>query len=210
MEKVSDDLYIVKQHMRPGWFCGVIIALGTETIGLIDSGFENTPEEIIFPSIRELGRKPEEIDLVVNTHRDGDHVQGNPVIKEKTGAKIAIHELEAEAVKNVDIKLKDGDVVELGDRKFEVVHTPGHRPGNICLYDQENKLLITGDTVCGTRTDLIRMDKNLYINSLQKLAELDKNVMIMSHPFKPLEKVVLVGTEIQEMIEASINIAEKL
>jgi len=51
--------------MRPGWFCGIIIALGTETIGLIDSGFENTPEEIIFPLIEELRRKPEEIDLVV-------------------------------------------------------------------------------------------------------------------------------------------------
>jgi len=43
VEKVSDDLYIVKQHMRPRGFCRIIIVFGTETIGLIDSGFENTP-----------------------------------------------------------------------------------------------------------------------------------------------------------------------
>lgn len=49
----------------------------------------------------------------------------------------------AEAVETADVKLKDGDVVELGDRNFRVVHTPGHRPGSICLYDQKNYTLIT-------------------------------------------------------------------
>jgi glyoxylase-like metal-dependent hydrolase (beta-lactamase superfamily II) len=210
IEKLSDDMYLAKQQMRPGWFCSIVVILGTDGIGLIDTGFENTPEDLIFPLIQELGRRPEEIEYVVNTHRDGDHVLGNNVIKEVTGARIAIHELEAEAVKTVDIKLTDGDIVKLGNRKFKVIHTPGHRPGSICLYDQKNKILITGDSVCGDRVDLIRMDKNVYINSLKELVKLDVKVLVMSHPFQPLGKSVLVGDETKEMIEVSIGIAEKL
>jgi len=210
VERVADDLYFVKQPMRVGWFCGVCVVLGTGNIGLIDTGFENTPNDYIFPLLHELGRRLEDIDYVVNTHRDGDHVLGNPVIKEKTKAQVAIHVLEAEAVPTVDSVLNDGDVVTLGDRQFEVIHTPGHRPGSICLYDHANKTLITGDSVCGDRTDLIRMDKALYIASLKKLLSLDVNVLVMSHPFKPPGKSILTGNEAHEMIQASIDIAEKL
>jgi len=210
VETVADDLYFIQQPMRVGWFCGIIVLLGADKIGLIDTGFENTPVDYIFPLIQKLGRRPEEINYVVNTHRDGDHVLGNKVIKERTRAKIAIHELEAEAVETTDVKLKDGDIVELGDRKFKVVHTPGHRPGSICLYDQKNHTLITGDSVCGDRTDLIRMNKKIYIDSLKKIQKLDTEVMIMSHPFRPLGKSILIGNEPQEMFQASIEIAEKL
>jgi hypothetical protein len=70
--------------------------------------------------------------------------------------------------------------------------------------------LITGDSICGEREDLIRMDKNIYIDSLRKLLELEIHTMVMSHPFQPLGKPILVGTEVEEMINASIDIAEKL
>ena len=207
-EIIADDIYFVKQQMRPGWFCGVIICLGTDKIGLVDTGYENTPADLIFPLIQEIGRRPEEIEYVVNTHRDGDHVKGNRVIKEKTGAKIAVHELEAEAVEAVDIRLRDGDIVELGDRQFKVIHTPGHRPGSICLYDEKNLTLVTGDSVCGDRTDLIRMDKETYVTSLKKLLDISIKVLVMSHPFQPLGKCILTGNETKEMIQASIIIAK--
>lgn len=210
VEKVDDDIYFIKQTMRPGWFFGVIAVFGSESIGIVDTGFENTPEEYLFPFIREMGRRTDEINIVVNTHRDGDHVRGNGVMKEKTNAKFAIHELEAEEIPTVDRKLKEGDIVSLGDREFIVVHTPGHRPGSICLYDGEDRLLITGDSICGEREDLIRMDKNIYINSLKRLLRLDISVMVMSHPFQPLGKSILHNGEVKEMINASIGIAEKL
>ena len=48
--------------------------------------------------------------------------------------------------------VKDGDRIDLGDRVLEVIHTPGHSPGSICLLDKENKILFTGDTfVPGSR-----------------------------------------------------------
>jgi glyoxylase-like metal-dependent hydrolase (beta-lactamase superfamily II) len=207
-EKVTNDIFVVRQEMRSGWTCNVVLVFGEDAIGVVDTGYENTPEDYVFPLIEGQGRRLDEVSLVVNTHRDGDHIQGNAVFKERTGAPIAIHELEMEAVPTADIKL--GDDVTLGDRTFKVLHTPGHRPGAICLYDESSKLLLTGDSVCGTRENLIRMDKDVYIESLKGLLELDVDLMIMSHPFGPPEKDVLRGDEARQMIQASIEIAENL
>lgn len=210
IEKVSEDLYLIRQDMRPGWYYSVFVFFGKENIGIVDTGYENTPGDFIFPLILEQDRSLDEVDLVVNTHRDGDHIRGNDALKEKTDAVIAIHKLEADAVPTAEKMLEDGDTVTLGDREFTVIHTPGHRPGAISLYDPKEKLLITGDCVCGTREDLIRMNKKIYIDSLQMLLEVDADTMIMSHPFMPAGKNILRGREIKEMIEASIKIAENL
>jgi len=42
--------------------------------------------------------------------------------------------------------LDDGTTIDLGGRTLEVIHTPGHSPGSICLLDRENRVLFTGDT----------------------------------------------------------------
>jgi len=215
VEKVADDLYVVKHEMRPGWFCSVLVFFGENQIGIVDSGFEETAKDMILPLIIEQGRNLKEVNLLVNTHRDGDHIKGNPVIKDQTGAVIAAHKLEAEAIPDVDQLLENGEIVILGDRSFKVIHTPGHRPGAICLYEQDflglvdYKGSICG-VVCGTREDLIRMDKEIYIASLKKLLALGAETMIMAHPFEPAGKNVLRGKEIEDMLKASIEIAEKL
>jgi glyoxylase-like metal-dependent hydrolase (beta-lactamase superfamily II) len=205
---ITNDIFVVRQDMRPGWFCNVTLVFGEDKIGIIDTGYENTPEDFVFPLLMEQGRRLDEVSIIVNTHRDGDHIRGNQAMKEGTKAPIAIHELEMEAVPTADNKL--GNKVSLGDRSFKVIHTPGHRPGAVCLYEAASKILITGDSVCGTREDLIRMDKNIYINSLNGLLEYDVELMIMSHPFGPLGKDILKGDEPKRMIEASLEIARKL
>ncbi len=210
VEIVSDDLYVVKQEMRPGWYCCVILVFGEKNIGVVDTGYENTPVDHAFPLISKKGRRLDEVNLIVNTHRDGDHVRGNAIFKERTGATIAIHELEHEAMPTADAKLRDGDQVRLGDRNFTVIHTPGHRPGSICLFDQGGKTLIVGDSVCGERADLIRMDKEVYIASLRNLFQVEADTMIMSHPFPPAGRSILVGSEVKEMIRSSIEVAKKL
>ncbi len=210
VERIAEDLYFVKYAHREGTFVGITVVLGKRKIGLIDTGFEKALIDQLFPFLQELGRSPEEINFVAITHRDRDHIQGCKVIREKTKAKIAIHELDAEAVEGVDVKLKNGEYVELGDRKFEVIHSPGHTPGNICLYQKEKQLLIVGDSLCGERVNLIRMDKDLYINSIKRLLDLDVTLLIQSHPRKPLGKAILVGKEPREMMLASISLAEKM
>ena len=203
-----DDVFVVRQEMRPGWTCNVVLVFGEDKIGVVDTGYENTPGDFVFPLIKEQGRNLDDVSIIVNTHRDGDHIRGNTAFKERTGAPIAIHELEMDEVPTSDIKL--GNNVTLGDRNFKVVHTPGHRPGAVCLYDEVGKILLTGDSVCGTREDLIRMDKNIYIKSLKKLLGFDVELMIMSHPFAPPGKDILRGDEVKQMIEASIEIAVNL
>lgn len=207
-KKIFDDLYLVRQEMRPGWTCNVLLFFGEDSIGVVDSGYENTPEDHVFPIIEERGRSVDEVNIIVNTHRDGDHIRGNAALKEGTGAPILIHELEMEAVPTADTAL--GETVTLGDRTFKVIHTPGHRPGAVCLLDEGNKLLLTGDSVCGTRENLIRMNKDTYIDSLKGLLELDIETMIMSHPFGPPGKDILRGTEPRQMIQDSIEIAVNL
>jgi glyoxylase-like metal-dependent hydrolase (beta-lactamase superfamily II) len=209
-DTIGDDFFIVKKDMRPGWYYSVLVLFGKDRIGIIDTGFEDTFEELVMPLIKEKRRDPSEINHIVNTHRDGDHVKGNQVFKQKTDATIMAHKLEAEAIPLVDKTFKEDDVLHLGDRSFKVIHTPGHRPGAVCLLDEKNKLLVTADSVAGTREDLIRMDPRIYIKSLEGLLDLDVETMIMSHPFEPAGKNILRGPEVGEMIKASIKIAEAL
>ena len=128
VEQVYPDLFIAKHEMRQDWFCSVLVFLGKNNIGIVDTGFIKTINDIVFPFIVEQGRSIDEIDLVVNTHRDGDHIKGNQAIKEQTDTVFAAHRLEAEAIPETNQLLDDGDTVNLGDRSFKVIHTPGHRP----------------------------------------------------------------------------------
>lgn len=209
VERVAADLYVLKYVHREGTFVGITVVLGRRTIGVVDTGFEASIRDQLFPFLREMGRTPDDIEFVVNTHRDRDHVQGNTVIKATTNATIAIHALDADAVNPVDVKLDDGESVELGDRTFEVIHTPGHTPGSICLYHRDENLLIVGDSLVGDRVNLIRMDKTTYIDSLRRLLDLDVRLLIQSHPRPPFEKAVLIEDEPHKAILANIAIAEK-
>ena len=88
VEKVAEDLYLIKQPFHE-IFTGVTVVLGKSNVGLVDSGLETTPTNYVFPLLLKMKHKPEDINYVVNTHRDGDHIWGNKVIQEKTKAKIA-------------------------------------------------------------------------------------------------------------------------
>jgi len=206
-EQVTDDIFVARQVKGAYWPINIVLVFGVDSIGVVDTGYENTPEDYVFPLIAKKGRSLSEVSLIVNTHRDGDHVNGNPIFKERTQAPIAIHELELEAVPTADITL--GEDVRLGDRVFKVIHTPGHTPGSICLYDEADKILLTGDSVCGSHEGLIRMDKEIYIESMKRLQDLDVDLMIMSHPLDPPGKDILRGEEPRDMISTSIDIALK-
>jgi hydroxyacylglutathione hydrolase len=111
------------------------------------------------------------IKYIVNTHSHIDHVMGNKEMVRKTGAKIIIHEADAPGLLNTprnlldmfgaessppaDILVSDGHVIQVGNIKLQVIHTPGHTPGGMCLYI--DGMVFTGDTLfVGSigRTDL--------------------------------------------------------
>ncbi len=102
------------------------------------------------------------VEYIIATHCHPDHVCANGPIKKATNAKIIMHSKESEffsqpKVSNyfsmlglessppADILVEDGDNIDFGEVSLQVIHTPGHTPGGICLYSPGN--CFTGDTL---------------------------------------------------------------
>jgi len=128
-----------------------------------------------------------EIETIVNTHAHGDHTAGNAKLKDLTGARIIIHGLDADGYPNADVRLSDEKTLKLGEISFEVIHTPGHTPGGICLHAQGN--LFTGDTLFvgdSGRTDLTGGHRPTLGASIRRLMELpDETVVWPGHDYGP-------------------------
>jgi hydroxyacylglutathione hydrolase len=101
------------------------------------------------------------IKYIVNTHHHIDHAMGNKEMVRRTGAKIVIHELDApellatprnlldmfgaEPSPPADILVSDGQRIQVGNVALQVIHTPGHTPGGMCLH--VDGMVFTGDTL---------------------------------------------------------------
>jgi hydroxyacylglutathione hydrolase len=82
-------------------------------------------------------------------------------------------------------KLNDGDILEMGGLRWEVIHIPGHSAGGIGLYNATNRVLIPGDTVYADynigRFDLYSADGNQLRRSLERLGQLDAEILLPGH-----------------------------
>ncbi|MFP3868046.1 MAG: MBL fold metallo-hydrolase [Desulfobacteraceae bacterium] len=137
------------------------------------------------------------IGYIVNTHGHPDHTAGNEYWAARTGAQTVIHHLDWDffttpemqqaaqeegfpPLTAIDLKVKDGDRLALGEFELTVLHTPGHTPGSICLYTPGH--LFTGDTLfvgAAGRTDLPGASLELLIHSIQqKLLPLPEDTII--------------------------------
>jgi len=92
------------------------------------------------------------IKYIINTHHHFDHTLGNEGMMNSTNAKIIQHE---KSELKHDITVKDGDIIEFGNSKLTVLHTPGHSKDSMCLIGDGK--IFSGDTLfvgnCG-RVDL--------------------------------------------------------
>lgn len=83
--------------------------------------------------------------------------------------------------------LNDGDLLEVGDYRFKCVETPGHTPGHMCLYEQDQKILISGDHILDKITpniglwEVSRDALGEYLTSLDKTAALDVEIVLPGH-----------------------------
>ena len=173
-----------------------------EVIALVDTGTGRHFDKVT-KNIQNFGLKPADIELIIDTHCHFDHVGGNRAFLNAADCDIAIHELDAEPLrKGNEIAtcaillgeelesieptrlLHDGDRIELGNLILEVLHTPGHTRGSVCLYDRERQVLFSGDTVfCDGigRTDLPTGDQDEMLNSIRRLAKLRVQKLLPGH-----------------------------
>jgi hydroxyacylglutathione hydrolase len=102
------------------------------------------PQEDIKQYLDTAKRHGVSIDAVLDTHSHADHISGARKLAEATGAKLLMHE--NSEVHGVSQKLKDGQEFDVGNRHFQVIHTPGHTADGITLY-VNNWYIVTGDTL---------------------------------------------------------------
>jgi len=88
-----------------------------------------------------VGKWP--VEQVVLTHGHSDHCALLPQVREAFHPKVFAF---SPNIVGVDIVLRDGDRLRMGDEDFEVIHTPGHSSDSICLYNRAEGVLFAGDT----------------------------------------------------------------
>jgi hydroxyacylglutathione hydrolase len=143
------------------------------------------------------------IETVVNTHGHSDHTGGNGALKRKTGARILLHAFDRDYYPEADQLLTDESPLHVGELTLDVIHTPGHSPGGICLYAQGN--LFTGDTLFvgdSGRTDLPGGHRPTLGASIRRLMKLpDETVVWPGHNYGPMPSST-IGWEKRHNINA--------
>jgi glyoxylase-like metal-dependent hydrolase (beta-lactamase superfamily II) len=91
--------------------------------------------------------------LIVSTHGHNDHINAAEELAQRTGAPVALHPDDTALWDAVypglrpDRALVDGEQLPVGEHRLTVIHTPGHSPGGVCLYDAAEGVVFSGDTL---------------------------------------------------------------
>ncbi len=114
----------------------------------------------------------------------------------------------------VDRIFRSGETIDTGPFQLNAIHTPGHTLDSNCLYEEDEKMLFSGDTVCGEATEV---DDLIVVHclddfepTLRRLEKLSINTLLMAHPFLPFKEAVLKGEIAKEMIRTTIAVSNKI
>ena len=172
-------------------FCYILACKDTREAVIIDPCGD---EDKLLTLIQELDLN---VRFIINTHCHPDHTCGNEAIRAATGASIVMHEADELLLQDpeankyftrqgfplsppADKIVKDGDRLDFGTYTLDIIHTPGHSPGSICIYVDNN--LFTGDSLfvgAAGRVDVPGGDFTTLIESLaDKIAVLPHETKI--------------------------------
>jgi len=206
-------------------FVYVYLILGPE-ICLIDSGVKSS-DALIFDYLKHLGRKPQEISLLLLTHAHPDHIGSAGEIKEATGCSVAAHpdarawieDVEQQFKErpvpgfhdlvggstSVDRDLQDGDIVCLGPLALEIIHTPGHAMGSISFFCKEEGVLFAGDAIPQVNGLPIYEDAATTAESIQKLKDIKHIRQLLSSWADSLE-----GSSAYSMMDDGLQYLQRI
>jgi hydroxyacylglutathione hydrolase len=190
---------------------GNCYVIARDRLILIDTGLPRTSKKILSYIQDTLKRNPSELSTIILSHYHIDHTGNVCELKNLSGAKVAVHEADADFVAGKkphpapkgrlglpyrllgiffrpafvepDIRLKNGDTIA----GLTCIHTPGHTPGSICLLDPVTKVLFAGDILkydgekISAAPPQFTMDSEEAQRSITMIATLDFNILLCGH-----------------------------
>ncbi|MEO6409543.1 MAG: MBL fold metallo-hydrolase [Burkholderiaceae bacterium] len=173
---------------------------GTRRVALVDSGLPTTTG-YLDACLAEIGLRPADLDLLLLTHEHIDHAGGaahyapHCIVAAHPHAANKLHLADEFSLMNkafsepvspfeVDLQYDEGTVVDLGGVTLEVIHTPGHCSGSVCLYVPQRRMLVSGDTIMAhgiVGGVLMSGNTSDYISSLQRLQRLRIDGLLPGH-----------------------------
>ncbi len=179
--------------------CVYLLDLGE--LVLIDAGAGNSAAAIV-RNVESLGLDPDRISTIVLTHCHIDHVGGAAAIRDRTGARIVMHELDAVPVEAgdqrltaahwygvrfqplpVDLKFSGhSETLSVGGRDLVLLHTPGHTPGSLSAYlDKDGKRVLFGQDIHGPFLADFGANMSHWQRSMEELLALKADILCEGH-----------------------------
>ena len=213
--KVTDTIHAIRHPFRlslgEGRFAERFVysyLIVGKTICLIDTGVAATAP-LILDTVKELGRLPREISLILLTHGHPDHIGGCAPIRRLTPVPIAVHSTERRWVEDVELQyrerpvpnlfelvpegvsvdreLYDGETISWEEGKtIRVITTPGHSPGSVSFFFEEEGALFSGDSIPAAGHIPIYADPLALLASVEKLKRLSNVRLLFSSWHEPI------------------------
>ncbi len=172
--------------------------LGEKRAVLVDVGHRKHVDHIL-RGMEEDRLSLDSIDLIMTTHCHPDHHEGVPSFLDGR-VRATYHREEANYLREeggmlyqmmgipipsipVEFYLQEG-FLQVGKNSYQIIHTPGHSKGAVCIYWPERKTLVTGDLVFFNgvgRTDFPGGDGKLLVQSIEKVRKLDIEILLPGH-----------------------------
>lgn len=208
---VTEDIYLVGGADTTDPRDCAVYLLDLGELVLIDAGAGPSYDKIV-RNIERLDCNPAKLKGIILTHCHIDHIGAAPKFQEAFGARIIMHQLDAEAVEQgddsmtaaswynlsfppmpVDVKLtKEEERLNFGDQEIICLHTPGHTPGSLSVYlDRGDKRILFGQDIHGPFSDEFGSNLAAWRRSMERLLALEADILCEGHfgIYQPKENV---------------------
>ncbi len=201
VSEILADLFFIQR----GYLNGNHFVYGSDTPVLIDTGYVSDFDQTA-SMINSAGVDYTKTRLIINTHSHCDHIGGNRIIQNVSGCKVAMHKVgkyfmdmrdswstwARYYVQDADffdcaVGLEDGDKLFIGSYQFEVIYTPGHASDGIALYNPDEGILFSSDTLweydMAVITTRVEGSRALFcmLESIDKIAKLKVDTVYPGH-----------------------------